>query len=448
MKTATIMSVLIASAACWAQEMSLTVYNQDLALVRDVRTVTLQQGVVPVSFTDVASRIDPTSVHCSSLTAPGKFEVLEQNFEYDLVDAVKVMNKYIDSAIRVVTENGDAFQGTLLSVSGGDIVLSGKTGEITILRAAAIQHFDFPALPDGLVTRPTLNWLVRNTGPVSQKTQIEYLTHGISWHAEYVGVVNKGDDRLDLAGWVSIDNQSGKTYRNATLKLIAGDVNLVSERRTPAIYKNGAVMMAESAAPQFEEKSFFEYHMYTLQRRADVRDRQIKQLSLFPSASCSSDKIYVYDGARYGNKVRVEMEVANSSKNGLGIPLPKGKVRVYKTDSDGTLQFIGEDLIDHTPKNEKIRLFLGNVFDIVGERVRKQVTKVSEHAREEVYEITVRNRKEKSVEITVCEHAWGDWKIMESTLPYIKKDASRFEFTLTAPPDRETKLTYKLYIQY
>lgn len=431
-----------------AQEVSLTVYNQNFALVREARQMSVSQGVSTVTFKDVAARIDATSVHFKSLSSPDKLTILEQNFEYDLVSAQKILEKYIDEEIRLITKQGDVFSGKLLSASSSDVVVQDAEGGIQVVRGDGIQHFDFPKLPEGLITRPTLVWMVDNRGSTSQKTELSYLTDGVGWHAEYVAVVDAQDKYIDIGGWVSLENRSGASYEDAKLKLVAGDVHRVEqrERYRPSVRK-GDVLLAE-AAPQFEEKAFFEYHLYTLQRKTTVKNNQTKQISLFPSTKTRTEKLFVYDGLSYGTKVRVYVEFKNSKKDGLGIPLPKGKIRVYKEDADGALEFVGEDLIDHTPVDEKVRVFLGNAFDLVGERVQKSSRKISDRAREDDVEIFLKNHKKEDVEIIVVERMYGDWEIRRRSHAFVKKNAWTAEFRIPIPAGGEATLTYTAMIQW
>lgn len=431
-----------------AKDVSITVYNQNRGLVKDSRDLAIEKGVSALSFTDVAAQIDPTSVHFKSRTAPDKIQILEQNYEYDLVGAQKILRKAVDGSIRVVTEEGEVFVGTLLTASGGDVVIRTQDGSVQVIQSDAIQHFDFSKLPEGLITRPTLVWMVKNEGPTQHEAEISYLTGGLNWHAEYVAVVNTNDTKLDLSGWVSIDNQSGTTYPDAKLKLVAGDVNVVEDRM---VRKSGAqfdALRVAEAAPQFEEKSFFEYHLYTLQRRATLKDNQTKQISLFPSADTEIEKRYIYDGRRHADKVRVNVEFRNSKKAGLGMPLPKGKIRVYKEDTDGALEFIGEDQIDHTPKDEDVRIFLGNAFDLVGERTVTDSRKISNRSREETIEVTLRNHKDEDVVIRVVEHFWGDWRILEKTHEPVEKDAGKAEFDVPVSPGEEAVMRVKVLMTY
>ena len=443
----TIIMLLMTGKALWGQQVSLTVYNQNRALVREERMLSFPKATSVISFKDVAARIDPTSVHFKSLTAPDKLTIQEQNYEYDLVNAQKIMQKYIDEVIRLIMDKGEVFEGTLLNASGSDIVIQDVEGRIKIIRMEGVQHFDFPDLPEGLITRPTLMWLVSNRGPETHKTEVSYLTVGVNWHAEYVGVVDQDDKHMEMGGWVSLENNSGATYKDAKLKLVAGDVHMVSARPKTERAVRREVLAAE-AAPQFEEKAFFEYHLYTLQRKTTLKNNQTKQISLFSPARCNTEKIFLYDGARYGKNVRVHLEFQNSKKEGLGLPLPKGKIRVYKEDVDGALEFVGEDLMEHIPVDEKVRIFLGNAFDLVGERSQQSSKKISSRSREDTFQISLRNHKEDAVEILVMEHFYGDWEIIKRSHDYIKKDASTAEFHIKVPAGEEVILGYTVLLRY
>ena len=432
---------VITAALPASADVGLTVYNNDLALVKDVRPLDLKTGVNTIQFIDVAAAIDPTSVSFTVQDALEGVQILEQNFQYDLVGADKILSKYIDQPIQVVTKQDKLFEGTLLSVAGG-LILQEPGGGIRVISQTEVRDLSFPKLPEGLITRPTLVWLLDSDVSGKHPCEVRYLTKQINWHAEYVATVSTEETKLNLAGWVSIDNRSGATYANAKLKLIAGDVHMVEEAiRRP---RGGMDYMEKlaAAAPAFEEKAFFEYHLYTLTRPATVRHNETKQLSLFAPADVATTKIFIFDGARDGKKVRVNLEFKNSREAGLGIPLPKGKIRVMKADTDGSLEFVGEDQIDHTPRDEKVRVYLGNAFDIVGERVLKDHRQITDRVFEEDIEVSLRNRKETAVMITVVEHIWGDWEIRTSSLPHRKKDAYTAEFDVPVPAGQEVKLTF------
>ncbi len=437
--------LLLATVAFGQQsEVGLTVYNNNLALVREVRTLTLEKGVREINFQDVAAQIDPTSVYFKSLTAPQDVTILEQNYEYDLVNSTRILQKYLDQEIRLEAKEGASYSGTLLSSAGNDVILRESDGTVRIVNRNTVENMSFPKLPAGLITRPTLVWKIDCRKSGEHKTEVGYLTNGIQWHAEYVGIVDKEDAQIDLGGWVSLDNKSGTSYENAKLKLVAGDVHRARKERPYGVQLE--VARAQQAPDTFEEKAFFEYHLYTLQRPATVADNQVKQLSLFPSTPVKVRKKFVYDGARHGKKVNVNLEFENRKQAGLGMPLPKGKLRVYKQDEDASLVFIGEDFIDHTPKNEKVRVYVGDAFDVVGERTQQDRRTIGKSSWEENWQIELRNHKEETVEIVVVEHLGKDWEIIRNSLEYRKKDAQTIEFVVTVAAN--AKLTIDYVVRY
>ncbi|MBI5573419.1 MAG: DUF4139 domain-containing protein [Elusimicrobia bacterium] len=453
------------SASSFSQEIDLTVYNQNLGLVKDRREIKIDKGVQKIEFSDVAAQIDPTSVHFKSLSFPNKCSVLEQNFEYDLISREKLLQKYIGKEIELERRFGkdgekkEIIKGTLLSTAGGltiksgDKILVNPSGEISLSK-----------LPEGLILKPTLSWLLENEISGEHKIEVDYLTNGINWNADYVIVSDKDDKNLDLTGWVTIDNKSGATYKDAKLKLIAGDIH----RASPTGVAAENVMYAartKAAVPQFEEKSFFEYHLYTLQRRTTVRDNETKQIEFVSGTNVPIKKLFIYDGVaqkfygynqwsradrNYGvqsnKKVYVMLDFKNSKENNLGIPLPKGKMRVYKEDSDKSLEFIGEDFIDHTPKDEQVRIYLGDAFDIVGERVQTDFKNGDDFC-DETFKITIRNHKEEPVEVCVVEklYRWSNWKITQKSQDYEKKDSRTIEYKLKIPKNGENTITYTVH---
>lgn len=429
------------------ESVELTVYNQDLALVKERRVLELPTGVGELRFTDVAALIDPTTVWFRSLT-DSKVKVLEQNYEYDVISDVKLLQKYLGQKIRLVTVKGDNYEGYLVSADANIIIASKpEGGEVKVINSGQIQGVFFPEMPGGLVVRPTLVWLLSNPNQTrKQQVEVSYLTGGLSWKADYVATVNQTDDRLDLIGWVTLDNKSGIEYQQAKLKLVAGDVNRVPEETEPDAAK--VFMMRavkeEVADAGFAEESFFEYHLYTLGRSTTIKNNQVKQVELLTSASIPVKKLFIYEGAINPNKVKVMLELKNSKENNMGMPLPKGRIRVQKADGEGSLQFIGEDRIDHTPKDEKVRIQMGNAFDIKGERIRTEVREPSKNTREESYRITLRNHKKETVTITAIEHLnrWNEWQIIKKDCDFVKTEAGKAEFTVTIPADGEKVINY------
>ncbi len=438
---------------------ALTVYNADLGLVRDQREIKLSPGVGELLFMDVASAVIPASVSIKSLTDPASLSVLEQNYEYDLLNPQKLLDKYVGKEVRLYqknpyTEREETVTATLLSNNGGPIYRIGN--EITFGYPGRVI---FPGVPEDLIARPTLVWLLENSLAKPQRIEASYLTDKINWRADYVVTLNAADNRADLAGWVTIDNRSGATYRDASLKLVAGDVNRVREEPAYRDVMMKAAKAEMGAAPQFREEAFFEYHIYTLRRPATIKDNQAKQIRLVQAGNIPVKKELVLKGERsyfygaYGDtsanrKVGVFIEIANKKGHNLGIPLPKGTVRVYKQDGDGSLQFVGEDSIDHTPKDETVKIKLGDAFDVVGSRKRTDWKKIASDTYETAFEISLRNRKKEDVTVRVIEPIPGDWTMISSSHEFRKSDAFNAEFSIPVPANKETRLTYRVRMRY
>jgi len=438
---------------------AVTIYNVNLGLVKDQREIKLAKGMGEVRFMDVASQIIPTSVHIKSLIDPDSLQVLEQNYEYDLLNPQKLLDKYVGKEVKLYyknpySEREEIVTATLLSNNGGPIFRIGD--EITFGHPGRII---FPGVPENLISKPTLVWLIRNSLSSAQNIEASYLTNGINWRADYIVTLNDADDRADLSGWVTIDNKSGTTYRNAKLKLIAGDVNRVKDEYEYKDKMLRAAEMAAKAAPQFKEEAFFEYHIYTLERPATIKENQTKQIGLVNADTIPVRKELLYYGAayyyynRYGDaitnqKVGVFVEIENRKENNLGIPLPKGTVRVYKHDKEKSLQFVGEDSIDHTPKDEKVRIKLGDAFDVVGSRKQTDWKKIASDTYEASFEISLRNHKKEDVVVKVVEPIPGDWKMLGSSHEYKKTEAFTAEFTIPVPKDKETKITYRVRMRF
>ncbi len=439
---------------------AVTIYNVNLGLVKDRRKIAIPTGKSEVRFTDVASQIIPTSVYIKSLTDPGSLDVLEQNYEYDLLNPQKLLDKYVGKEVKLYqknpyTEREEIISATLLSNNGGPIFKI--DGGITFGHPGRII---FPGVPENLISKPTLLWLLENRLTSAQAIEASYLTNNLNWRADYVLTMNEKDDRADLSGWVTIDNKSGTIYRDAKIKLVAGDVNRVKDEfEYKARTERLAGAMARPAAPQFKEESFFEYHIYTLQRPSTIKDNQTKQIGLVSAGDIPVKKELLFYGAKYyyysqygeamtNQKIGVYVEIQNKKENNLGIPLPKGTVRVYKNDTEGSLQFIGEDSIDHTPKDEKIRIKLGDAFDVVGSRKQTDWKKIAYDTYEAAYEISIRNHKKEDVIVRVVEPVPGDWRMLSSSVEYKKTEAFTAEFSVPVAKDSEVKLTYRVRMRY
>ncbi|MBK7980745.1 MAG: DUF4139 domain-containing protein [Ignavibacteriae bacterium] len=422
------------------KEIAVTVYNNNLGVIKDTRNINLNSGLSKISITDVAQYIDPTSVHI-------KFdgEVLEQNYQYDLVDLNKILMKYIDKNVQMINENNELVEGKLLSALGNQIVLENKEGGLVMLPSTEKYRFNVGALPEGLITKPTLVWQLNSNKSGNQDVEISYQTHGMNWHAEYVAVLNNDDKKLDLNAWVSIENNSGSTYKNAKLKLVAGDVNMVRDQRP--LYKGQAFesVAMDAAAPQFAEKDFFEYHIYNLQRPTTLAQNESKQISLFEAQNIDALKKYIYNANGYNSngKINVIVEFQNKENQKLGVPMPKGKVRVYKSDGE-SIEFIGEDLIDHTPKNETIKLKIGDAFDLLAEETQTEHKQITNKIYEQTFEIKLKNRKKENVEIEVERYLGLNWEILSKSHEFKKKNAQTITFNIPVKADGETTLTYKV----
>ncbi len=438
---------------------ALTIYNVNLGLVKDQRALKLPDGTSELRFMDVAAQIIPTSVHITSIDAHGSFRVLEQNYEYDLMNPQKLLDKYVGKEVKLYqknpyTEREEVVTATLLSNNGGPIFRIGD--EITFGHPGRVI---FPGVPDNLISKPTLVWMIENSRADRRTLEATYLTNNITWRADYVVTLNEKDDAADLTGWVTIENRSGATYANAKLKLVAGDVQRVRDEQE---YRMKTMRFAEAAAapaPQFREEAFFEYHIYTLQRPSTVKDNQTKQISLVIAEGITVKKELVFRGtssyfySRYPEetpkqKVGVYIEFQNRKEHNLGIPLPKGIVRVYKNDSEQSLQFVGEDSIDHTARNEKVRVKLGEAFDVVGTRKQTDWKKIASDTYEAAYEIALRNHKDEDVTIRVIEPIPGDWTMISASHDHEKTEAHTAEFRIMVPKDREVKLTYRVRMRW
>ena len=436
------------------QDVAVTVYNGNLGLVKDTRELGLGPGTHEVRFMDVAAQIDPTTVHLKSLRDPAGLHVLEQNYEYDLLSPQKLLDKFVGKQVKLMTGDGSQVDARLLSNNNGPIYQI--NGQIHLGHPGRVI---LPDVPENLISKPTLVWLLQNATAQPQRVEVSYLTGGITWKADYVVVLNAKDSGGDLSGWVTIDNKSGATYSNAALKLVAGDVNRARPRPEMKAMLESAGRVASAAPPQFQEESFFEYHLYSLERRTSIKQNQTKQVSLLDAADIPIRKeLRFYGGSQFfrsawaqpipRQKVSVYLEVANTEQNHLGMPLPQGTVRVYKAAADKSLQFIGEDTIDHTPKDEKVRIKMGEAFDVVAERTQRDWKKIASNVYETEWDIQIRNHKKEDVQVTVIEPVPGDWEVIRENLPHEKTDAHTLQFKLDIPKDGKTTLTYRVRMRW
>jgi hypothetical protein len=441
------------------KSLQVTVYNSNLGLIKDVRTITLPKGEGELRFMDVAAHIMPQTVRAKSINRSSDFAVLEQNYEYDLMSADKLLDKYVGKKVKIIDINEfkgkkDEIEAILLSNNSGQIF---KINDEIYLGHPGLKVL--PAIPENLIANPTLMWLYANKRKNAYELEVSYLTNNLSWKADYVLALNNDDTKSDLSGWVTIDNQSGAAYKNAKLTLVAGEVHRAPQpsfdRRLRA--KRTYVEKA-MAAPGFKEKEFFEYHIYNLQRKTTIKHNQTKQINLLDASAFAITKELLTKGqswyyARHYRSddtkqpVEVYVKFKNSRQNNLGMPLPAGIMRVYKRDSEGSQQFVGEDNIEHTPNNEEIKLKLGKAFDVVAERTQTDYKEIGSRAYETAWEIVLRNHKKTSVTIGIIEPLQGDWKVVSRSHDFRKLDAFTIRFDIAVPRDGEKKITYRVRVE-
>ena len=428
----------------------LTIYNDDFAVVKERREMEFEQGVNEVKFTDVASAIDATSVNFKCLSTPDGVKILEQNYEYDLVNTTSLLKRYIDREVTIHVkgsgaDTGRRVVGILSAAVGNDLIIKVGGGGMKVISRDAIEDISVDKMPEDLVTKPTLIWLAAADKKGKELCQVTYTTGAIGWKADYSAVLNEKEDRLDLSGWVTINNKSGAGYADATIKLIAGDVRRVEQPRpvSSRMQKMYAAPMMD-AGGGFAEKPFMEYHLYTLGRKSTIRNNQVKQIELIePAMDVPVKKLFVYEWQKKADKVQVKLEFENKEESGLGIALPKGKVRVFKKDpADGMLEFVGEDKIDHTAKKEKLSLYIGDAFDVVPEHTLKDI-KQARRKRTETHKIELRNRKDEAVTVYVDEKfpSYQNWTV-SSNRKYEKRDASTVRFEITIAADSTAEFEY------
>lgn len=435
----------------------ITIYDSGAGLVKDRRNVNLSRGDSVLQLVDVASRVIPSSVSVEAVSGKGTVSVLEQTYEYDLLSPARLLEKYVGKTVRIRhrspgTDREDEKAAKVLAYNDGQPVLQ-VDNEVTF---GLPGNFVFPQVPEDLHARPTLSWLLRTDSAGARQLETVYLTDGMTWRSDYAVVLDADGGTAGVSAWVTIDNRSGATFRDARLKLVAGDVHRVSEGEAYAGQPMPRKTMAVQAAPQFRKEALFEYHLYALERPTDVKDNQSKQVGLLSSRDVPVSKEYVFRGQdrhhmgrmpgyiEKNRKIPVYLVFRNDKASRLGMPLPKGIVRVYKRDRDGSLQFVGENAIDHTPVDEKVRMTVGSAFDVVGDRKQTSWSSIAENVTESGYEISLRNHKKEDVVIRVEEAIPGDWKILESSHPHGKEDSGTAVFSVKVPPDREVVVRYRV----
>src|SRR5881227_2326838 len=439
-------------------DLNVTVYNSNIALIRDVRNLTLPAGTFRLKFMDIAATVNPATVHFRSLTDPEKLGVIEQNYEYDLLEPAKLLHKYVGKEVTLVrsyqesgTTKHEEIKATLLSDNNGPVWKIGND----IVTGMFAESYRFPEVPANLYDRPTLLMSLENSGPRRQQIEASYLANNLSWNADYVLTVARDDKNADLDGWVTVVNNSGTAFRNAHLQLVAGELNRV-QPPAPMPMAAREMVAAKAAAPQFQQEAFSEYHLYTLGRKTSVEDKETKQISLLQGSGVPVEKVFVVNGQSYyyrnqqnpgaplKDAVMVYYKFKNEEKAGLGIPLPAGNVRVYQKDSKGGILFAGEDHIDHTPKDENVNIHIGNAFDVVAEHKQTDFKHVDTHTCEMEFEVTLRNHKDAPVTVQVNEPIGGDWDMLYSSYKYTKTAAFAAQFNVPVAANGASVLKYRI----
>ncbi|HMD38575.1 MAG TPA: DUF4139 domain-containing protein [Candidatus Acidoferrum sp.] len=440
-------------------DLNVTVYNSNIALVRDVRNLTLPNGSFRLKFMDIAATVNPATVHFRSLTDPDKLGVLEQNYEYDLLEPAKLLHKYVGKEVTLVRsyqDNGttkhEEIKATLLSDNNGQVWKIGND----IVTGSYAESYRFPEVPANLYDRPTLLMSLENSGARKQQIETSYLANNLSWNSDYVLTVSRDDKSADLDGWVTLVNNSGTAFHNARLQLVAGDLNRLPAPARARMMESTVNAKAAAAAPQFEQENFSEYHLYTLGRRTSVEDKETKQISLLEGSGVPVEKIFVVNGnnsyyrsaqtpgSPLKDPVMVYYKFKNEEKAGLGIPLPGGSVRVYQKDSKGGILFVGEDRITHTPKDETISIHIGNAFDVVAERKQTDYKKIDTHTWEMEYEVTLRNHKDSPITVQVNEPIGGAWEMLDSSYKFTKTAAFAAQFNIPVEKNGTSVLKYRI----
>lgn len=445
------------------RELAVTIYNENLALVKDARKVKLERGTNRLAWRDVSARIRPETALLRNIGHPEGFYLIEQNFDFDLLTPQKLLDKYVGQDVRVIKTNPATGVETIESAK----VLAVNSG-VVLQFADRIEtglpgRLAFSSVPVNLRDRPTLVITLHNPASEAQNLELSYLTGGLAWKADYIAELSARDDKLDINGWVTLTNSSGTRYPDARLQLVAGDVNRVRDEISFAQAKGVMAMSAPAPAPRMAEESLFEYHLYTLDRPTTLADQQTKQVALMTAAAIPVAKEFVLRGADYyyrasnnniGQKLKVGVFVEFVNRGAsLGIPLPKGVVRVYKKDSAGNAQFVGEDRVDHTPKGEKVRLKLGDAFDVTADKKQIDFQKLSGSSRynyvlESAYQIELKNAKDEALTVIVREPVPGDWEILDESQPHQKEAANAVAWKVKLPANGKATLTYRVKVKY
>jgi hypothetical protein len=444
-------------------DLAVTVYNSNIALVRDIRQISVPGGTTDLRFLDIAATVNPATVHFRSLSEPSRLAVLEQNYQFDLLDPQRLLKKYVGRDVKLIrrrTDDGTTTQeevtARLLAYNDAPVWQIGSE----IVTGLHAEQYRFPEIPENLHSRPTLVWRLENTGGREHRIETSYLAGNMKWNADYVLTIARDDKRADLDGWVTLSNTSGTSYRNARLQLVAGDLNRVPEAQVYGQAMARAAVAERVEADAFAREAFSEYHLYSLSRRTTLFENETKQIALLAGSGVPVEKVYVVNGQHvyYRNRqnpgsplkdaVRVYYKLRNDESSGLGMPMPGGTVRVYQADTKGGVQFAGEDRIEHTPKDEIVTLEIGRAFDIVCERKQTDWERIADQVYEMSYEITLRNHKEAPITVEVNEPIAGDWQMLQSTHDATKTDAWAARFHVPVGANAESVLRYRVRVRW
>lgn len=440
------------------QSVAVTIYNENLALIKDQRVIDLRKGFNKLAYSEISALIRPETALLNTASNKDGIYVIEQNFDFDLLTPQKLLEKHVGEKVNIVTGRETVEEAIVLSASNGVVLKIGDR-----IETGAPGRITFKSFPSNLRARPTLVLQLMSDVVGPQKVELSYLTGGLSWKADYVAELNADDKRMDLTGWVTLTNTSGTSYNKAKLQLVAGDIHRV--RETIEAYRDrGVALKTEGARPQMAEEGLFEYHLYTLDRPTTIAENQTKQVSLLGALDIPVTKEFVLKGADYyyqssygdlGQKLKIGvfMEFENKESSKLGIPLPKGTIRVYKKDSKGNAQFVGEDRIDHTPKNEKVRLKLGDAFDITADKKQTDFKKLGGTGRynyiyESSFQIEIKNAKNEAVTVKVQEPIPGDWEIVSESHPHRKETSGTAVWDIKVPADGKAILKYMIQVRF
>ncbi|MBP1772449.1 MAG: hypothetical protein H6P99_1612 [Holophagaceae bacterium] len=449
--------------------LAVTIYNDNLALVKDTREVRLPKGEARLAFQEVSAQIRPETALLRNLTHPKDFWVAEQNFDFDLLTPQKLLEKYVGEKVTVVRSVPNADGAGAKEVREEATVLATNNGTVLQfadrIETSVPGRLVYPKVPGNLRARPTLVISLNSGADRAQQLELSYLTGGLSWRADYVANLAADEKTLDLSGWVTLTNQSGAAYPHATLQLVAGDVNRARERRMDNVaFLSAGAVKAAPPAPKMAEESLFEYHLYTLDRPTTLAVNQTKQVALLSASGVPVRKEYLLQGQNYyysgsygdlgeKQKVGVFVEFDNKESSRLGMPLPKGIIRVYKRDSEGRAQFVGEDNVDHTPKNELVRLKLGEAFDVTAKRKQTDYKSLGRQGKfgyvhESAFEVVLKNAKKEPVTVSLLEPMPGDWEVLQSSHIPTKEAAGTARFTVTVPAEGSATLTYRVRVKW